>query len=93
VSSVVFAIGFSPRRGVITSRDGRVCDTLQRTAIATADSEVHDEPVFDSRDEVCNTRTSFAHASLRRTVSARQGYRFQQRASLNASGGHHGDER
>jgi hypothetical protein len=36
---------------VITSRDGCVCDTPQRTAIATADSEVHDEPVFDSRDE------------------------------------------
>jgi hypothetical protein len=35
-----------------------VCDTPQRTAIVAADSEVHDEPVFDSRDDVCNTCTS-----------------------------------
>jgi hypothetical protein len=48
---VVFEIFFSPRRCVITGRDGRVCDTPQRTALATADSEVHDEPVFDARDE------------------------------------------
>jgi hypothetical protein len=78
---------------VITSRDGCVCDTPQRTAIATADREVHDEPVFDSRDDICNTRTSLARASWRRTVSARHGHRSQKRVSLNASGGHHGDER
>jgi hypothetical protein len=35
---------------VITGGDGRVYDTPQRTTIAAADSEVHDEPVF-SRDE------------------------------------------
>jgi hypothetical protein len=48
---VVFEIFFSPRRCVITGRDGRLCDTHQRTAIATEDSDVHDEPVFDARDE------------------------------------------
>jgi hypothetical protein len=35
---------------VLTGGGGRVCDTPQRTAIAAADREVHDEPVF-SRDE------------------------------------------
>jgi hypothetical protein len=48
---VVFEIFCSPRRCVITGRDGRLCDTHQRTAIAAADGVVHDEPVFDSRDE------------------------------------------
>jgi hypothetical protein len=55
---VVFEIGFSPRRCVITSRDGCVGATPQRTAIAAADSEVHDEPIVDSRDDVGYTRTS-----------------------------------
>jgi hypothetical protein len=36
---------------VTAGGDGRVCDTPQRTAIAAADREVHDEPVLDSRDE------------------------------------------
>jgi hypothetical protein len=38
---------------VITGCDGRVCDTPQRTTIAAANREVHDEPVF-SRDEEAN---------------------------------------
>jgi hypothetical protein len=46
----VFAIFLSPRLCVITGCDGRLCDAPQRTTIAAADSEVHDEPVF-SRDE------------------------------------------
>jgi hypothetical protein len=35
---------------MITSCDGRMCDTPQRTSIAAADSEGHDELVFDCRD-------------------------------------------
>jgi hypothetical protein len=43
---------------VITGCDGRVYDTPQRTAIAAADSEVHDAPVFDGRDAADQCMTS-----------------------------------
>jgi hypothetical protein len=35
---------------VLTGRDGRVGDTPQRTTIAAADGELHDERVFDGHN-------------------------------------------
>jgi hypothetical protein len=48
---------------VITGCDGRVYDTPQRTAIAAADSEVHDEPVFshDAEDQFITSQQTMTN--------------------------------
>jgi hypothetical protein len=54
-----------------------VCDTPQRTAIAAADGELHDEPVFDSHHAspdlfISNRSKDFVPLLLKTPYSARQ---------------------
>jgi hypothetical protein len=82
---------------VLTGGDGRVCDTPQRTAIAAADNEVHDEPIFsrDAEDQ-CMTSQQTRTDRLRASRSTMGPSRHDHATSLvrtagrdSTRGGHH----